>query len=114
MRTLLVAAILAVMTVPAFADQAGADRYIQEQWEKIAVMRAATAKREADQKALCARVGGVRVGLTAEGVLKSCWGKPARINTTVTATHKHEQWAYSRGEYVYLTDGIVTSIQTSR
>lgn len=113
MRILLVvAAILAAS--PAVADQAGADRYIAEQWEKIAALRAANAKRDADHKALCDRVGGVKVGLTAEGVRKSCWGKPARINTTLTAGHTHEQWVYGSGQYVYLTDGVVTAAQTSR
>jgi hypothetical protein len=114
MRIALVATILAATIVPAIADQAAADRYIAEQWEKIAALRVSNAKREADQKALCARVGSVRVGLNAEGVLKSCWGKPARINTTKTEDHTREQWVYGTGHYVYLTDGLVTAIQTSR
>jgi Ni/Co efflux regulator RcnB len=114
MRIVLVIAFLAATLAPALADQAAADRYIAEQWAKIAVMNANNAKRDASQKALCARVGGVKIGLTAEGVQASCWGKPQRINETVTASHRHAQWVYGGGQYVYLTDGVVTSIQLRR
>lgn len=112
MRMLLVVAILS-SPAPALADQASADRYIAEQWEKIAALRADNAKRDANQKALCARVGGVRIGLNAEGVRKSCWGSPLRVNVTTTATGDREQWVYDAG-YVYMTGGVVTAIQTSR
>jgi hypothetical protein len=107
-------AILPATIVPALADQAAADRYIAEQWAKIGAMQADNAKRDANQKALCARVGSVRIGLSPDGVLKSCWGKPTKINTTLTADHKTEQWVYGSGHYVYLTDGFVTAIQASR
>ena len=113
MRIVLAIAILTATLAPAIADQAAADQYIAEQWEKIAAMRADNAKRHADHKALCARVGGARVGLTAEGVRASCWGKPLLVNTTTTASHIHEQWVYAGG-YLYLEDGVVTSIQVSR
>jgi hypothetical protein len=114
MRIVLAIAILTATLAPALADQDAADQYIAEQWAKIAAMRADNAKRHADHKALCARVGGARVGLTAEAVRASCWCKPYRINETVTASHRHEQWVYGSGQYVYLTDGVVTSIQVSR
>jgi len=48
--------------------------------------------------------------MTAEKVEKSTWGKPSDINKTTTKYGVSEQWVYSRG-YVYLDDGIVTSIQ---
>lgn len=111
MRFILVVALL--LPSAALAGQAEADQFIREQREKIAALRAANERREADQKALCARVGGARIGQTAEGVRKSCWGKPARINTTVTAGGTHEQWVYGTG-YVYLTNGLVTAVQTTR
>ena len=76
--------------------------------------RAAAANAESARvRALCERLGGVRVGLNTEGVLKSCWGKPKSINTTKTADHTREQWVYAGG-YLYLTDGIVDAIQTTR
>ena len=111
MRMLLVAALLA--SSPALADQASADARSAAHRDWIASRVAATEKAAADHRALCARVGGVRVGFTVDGVLASCWGKPARVNTTVTAGHRHEQWVYAGG-YVYLTNGRVTAIQTTR
>lgn len=120
MRILLAAAILAIAS-PALADfdsllaktrhtQALGDR------AKAAAHEALADKYKAEQAvndARCAKIGGARIGLNAEGVRKSCWGRPIRINTTMTASHTHEQWVYGGG-YLYLTDGVVTSIQTSR
>lgn len=79
--------------------------------EQRACLRAAA---EATWPALCRKRGDLRVGLDYEGVRKSCWGtlKPSRVNTTITAGHKHEQWVYGNS-YVYFTDGIVTSYQQS-
>jgi hypothetical protein len=56
---------------------------------------------------------GVSIGMTGEEVRKSSWGKPKSINETITARGKHEQWVYGGG-YLYLDNGILTSIQTSR
>lgn len=69
--------------------------------------KATAAKKECDRR------GGVSIGMTADQVRASCWGKPERINQTITARGKHEQWIYGRS-YVYLENGTVTSIQTSR
>ena len=52
-----------------------------------------------------------QIGMTAEEVRNSTWGEPQKINTTITANHTNEQWCYSNYRYVYLEDGIVTSIQ---
>ena len=52
-----------------------------------------------------------QIGMTAEEVRNSTWGEPQDINTTITAYHTTEQWCYSNNRYVYLEDGIVTSIQ---
>ena len=127
MRTILIAAVLSSIAAPALASSleeatANMARYQQEaiksQLEYEATRRverrAEHAKEVARVKALCERLGGVRVGLNAEGVRKSCWGKPAQINTTKTEDHTREQWVYGTGHYVYLTDGLVTAIQTSR
>lgn len=109
MRIALVVSIIAATIAPALAidmEAYNAARAVER--------RADHAKREADQKALCARVGGAKIGQTAEGVLASCWGKPARVNTTLTAGHRQEQWVYGGGQYLYLTDGVVTAAQSSR
>jgi hypothetical protein len=56
---------------------------------------------------------GVSIGMSAEQVRKSSWGEPKSINETITARGKHEQWVYGGG-YLYLENGVLTSIQTSR
>lgn len=65
-------------------------------------------------KAVCAKKGGVGIGMTKEQVYASCWGKPEKVNVTTTAGGDHEQWVYPGYQYVYLSNGVVTSIQTSR
>lgn len=65
-------------------------------------------------KADCKRRGGVAVGMTAKQVLETCWGKPERVNETLTGTASHEQWVYKGFNYVYFRNGVVTSIQTHR
>lgn len=57
---------------------------------------------------------GVSIGMTAQQVLESSWGRPRVRNQTATSSHNHEQWVYEGGQYIYLDDGIVTSIQTAR
>ena len=64
------------------------------------------------EEAECDRKGGVAIGMTKTQVLASCWGKPERVNTTITAGLRSEQWVYGYN-YVYLRDDVVTSIQTS-
>lgn len=61
----------------------------------------------------CKKRGGVSIGMTAAQVYASCWGKPRSVNETITARGKHAQWVYGSG-YLYLDDGIVTSMQVSR
>lgn len=60
----------------------------------------------------------VFVGMTAEEALQS-WGKPTKINQTLSGTGSSEQWVYRRdgyieGQYVYLTNGVVQSIQSPK
>ena len=59
----------------------------------------------------CKRRGDPRVGMTAEQVKASCWGKPGHVNRTHTADGISDQYVYGDGRYVDLRDGIVTSIQ---
>jgi hypothetical protein len=95
--------------------------YLGESNQRMKEFHAARAiekaqQRKAEQAAIdrrCAKLGTARIGLDAEGVRKSCWGYPQRINTTTNARGTHEQWVYGGG-YLYLDDGVVTSIQTNR
>lgn len=49
--------------------------------------------------------------MTKEEVLKSTWGKPDKINRTITKYSIKEQWVYPDYKYIYIEDGIVTVIQ---
>lgn len=55
-----------------------------------------------------------KIGMSAKEVEKTSWGKPDQINETKTRYGVHEQWVYDGKGYVYLDDGVVTAIQTSR
>lgn len=52
-----------------------------------------------------------KIGMTAEEVKSSTWGSPNKVNKTTNSYSVSEQWVYSGGKYLYLDDGIVTSIQ---
>lgn len=67
-------------------------------------------KEVAAAKAWKAR-GGVRIGMTAAQVRASTWGKPRSVNRSSGAYGVHEQWVYGNGNYLYLENGQVTSIQ---
>ncbi|MEC1155020.1 hypothetical protein [Cytobacillus horneckiae] len=51
------------------------------------------------------------IGMTAEEVIYSQWGKPIDINRTTTATQVSEQWVYPNYKYLYFEDGILVTIQ---
>ncbi len=93
------------------ADSAGTVGFINST-DPIMMLDEKERRQQADVKKDCERRGGVSVGMTRGQVYASCWGKPKSINDTLTARGKHEQWVYGGG-YVYLDDGVVTSIQTS-
>lgn len=50
------------------------------------------------------------LGMTAEEVRASSWGKPENINKSTYSWGTKEQWCYSGYRYIYLENGIVTSI----
>ncbi|WP_226669006.1 hypothetical protein [Microbulbifer aggregans] len=56
------------------------------------------------------RSGKVWIGATSNQVLLS-WGSPVDVNTSLTQSAKREQWVYGSGNYVYLTNGVVSGIQ---
>ena len=51
------------------------------------------------------------IGMNREQVLVSSWGKPNDINSTKNIDGVIEQWVYSGSKYIYLDNGIVTTIQ---
>lgn len=64
----------------------------------------------AGAKPVCKK-GGVRLGMTADEVKCSGWGKPESVNRTTTRHGVHEQWVYGGRNYLYFEDGVLTSIQ---
>lgn len=59
--------------------------------------------------------GKVMIGMTAQQV-RSSWGSPTKINSSIGSYGKHEQWIYDRGnyrsQYVYVENGVVTAVQS--
>ncbi len=52
------------------------------------------------------------IGMSKEELLKlDFWGKPKKINTTITGSGTSEQWCYENNVYVYLDNDRVTAIQ---
>lgn len=54
--------------------------------------------------------GKVWIG-AKEDFVTLAWGSPVKVNRTVTANRVKEQWVYGSGNYVYVTNGLVTGIQ---
>ena len=55
----------------------------------------------------------VFVGMTAVQARWS-WGEPSGNNITIVGESRHDQWVYEDESYLYLEDGIVTSLQVSK
>lgn len=52
----------------------------------------------------------ILIGMNAD-MVREAWGAPQNVNRTTTAYGVSEQWVYSLRTYVYLHNGIVTTIQ---
>lgn len=55
---------------------------------------------------------GVSVGMSKQQVLESMWGRPEKINETTTAAGTREQWVYPGYQYLYFSNGVLTTIQS--
>lgn len=55
--------------------------------------------------------GKVRIGMTKAEVIHCGWGKPKKINRTITASSNTEQWVYNDGNYLYFSEELLVSIQ---
>jgi hypothetical protein len=58
----------------------------------------------------CKKKGDPKLGMNAKQVAATCWGPPVYVNTKVRRTGKYEQFVYGDDKFVYLRNGIVTSI----
>ncbi len=97
------AALLAQLEGRAAAAQARLDRDRAQALAKVAAEDAAKRRRQ-----------GVSIGMSKADVLASSWGRPEKVNATLTARVRREQWVYPGGQYLYFDDDTLTSIQTSR
>jgi hypothetical protein len=99
---------------PAFADPTELQRHCSEQADTLSLH--GEERKAFNRKCKDSFLVGLHkigLGMTVEQV-RSAWGKPKSINTTITTRGKHEQWVYDSRQFVYLDDGVVTSIQQSR
>lgn len=110
----LVATPFGLSPVIAIADPAAAQSADQasdaEARSRERAMAAARKMVEEERK----RKRGASIGMTAEQVLQSTWGKPKKINVTINAGGRHEQWVYPGFQYLYVDNGVLTSIQTNQ
>lgn len=124
-KTIAAAALLTIATAPAWAVNkcTGPDGAVVFQdapcagkGESIAVKPAAGSLSSVTPRAANAIAQGkVFVGMTADEVRRS-WGAPTKINSTLSGSGSSQQWVYDRGnfksQYVYLDNGIVSTIQS--
>lgn len=57
------------------------------------------------------KVKNPTIGMTEDEVVVTSWGKPQKVNRSVNQYNTREQWVYGNGQYLYFTDGILTSFQ---
>lgn len=63
----------------------------------------------------CDRKGQPKVGMSEQEAVLTCWGRPFRINRTLSGSHTFVQYVYTHpsNRYLYFSDGRLTSIQES-
>lgn len=112
---------------PAALGRLQRERQAADAAAKAAEQRRQAAAKEARRKAQASKIaeyrkrgwserainavleGKIYIGMTA-AMVRASWGEPEDINRTTYPFGVHEQWVYS-GNYVYLEDGKVTTIQ---
>jgi hypothetical protein len=77
----------------------------------ISKLEAQAVAQERAAEAAAKRKRGVTIGMTADEVLASSWGKPESVNKTTNSYGTREQWVYGGRNYLYFEDGKLTSIQ---
>jgi hypothetical protein len=58
----------------------------------------------------CKKKGDPKLGMTAAQVVATCWGPPTYVNTKIRTNGKYAQYVYGDNKFVYLRNGIVTSV----
>jgi hypothetical protein len=62
----------------------------------------------------CKKKGDPKLGMNAAQVAATCWGPPNYVNTKIRKTGKYQQYVYGDDKFVYLHNGIVTSVSAKR
>jgi hypothetical protein len=70
-------------------------------------------ERAEQRQEVCTRLPKPAIGMMSAQVISSCWGKPDHAAESITAQGRQEVWSYPE-RYLYLSDGVVTKIVTSR
>lgn len=82
--------------------------------KKLEKNRQATASQVSKQPLIrptkCVK-GSARIGMSTDENLATGWCKPSSVNRTINASGTFEQWVYDSGNYLYFTNGVLTSIQ---
>jgi len=58
----------------------------------------------------CKDKGAPALGMKPAQVAATCWGRPTSVNTRIRKTGKYEQYVYGDNKFVYLRNGVVTSV----
>lgn len=93
-------------------------RYAKEQQDKQKLKDQAEERTKAFNDGIaelsgtkCTKDGKAMIGEHQARTLKCGWGKPERVNRTITGNTTREQWVYGNRNYLYFVDGVLTSIQ---
>ena len=62
----------------------------------------------------CKKKGDPKLGMNAAQVAATCWGPPLYVNTKIRNAGKYVQYVYGDDKFVYLRNGIVTSVSVKR
>lgn len=77
---------------------------------RLEAVEAAETRKAKAADAARRRKEGVTIGMTQEEVLASSWGRPERVNRTITEYATREQWVYGGRNYLYFRDGRLEAI----
>jgi hypothetical protein len=66
------------------------------------------------EKERVVRASLLHVGMTAQQVLNSSWGRPNSVNVVTEGYRTMEQWDYGAGNVLYFDRGRLHSFQTNR
>lgn len=88
----------------------GADNSIKnDTGETAKEIRSVNSQHKLEQKKAYDSI--LRIGMAEEEVKETKWGEPEKVNRTTTKYGVKEQWVYYGNKYIYLENGIVTTIQ---